>query len=113
MSGGMSPGAVKGLKVAVIAMGIIIVVGTGALIVAIVNKVTAPRHQAAAPVAVPSLPEPSVPASVLLDEPAGTHITGAVAWQGGLAVSLTGGGPDRLVLLDRSLRVVARVALAR
>lgn len=113
MSGGMGPGALKGLKVAVVVMGIVIVVGTGALIVAIVSKVTAPRHSPALAIAAPSVPEPAVPANVLLDEPAGTHITGIAAWHGGLAVSLTGGGPDRVVLLDAALRVVARVALAR
>lgn len=112
--GGMGPGALKGLKVAVIAMGIIIVVGTGALIVAIVNKVTSPAHHAVARLTVaPSVPEPAVPANVLLDEPAGTRITGVASWHGGLAVSLAGGGPDRVVLLDAALRVVARVTLAR
>ncbi len=111
----MGPGALRALKVAVVAMGVVIVVGTGALVVAIVQRVTH-SHLGRVPVAqVPAVTVPTgrVPPSVVLDEPAGTHIVGVAADGKGLAVTLVGGGPDRVVVLDGALRVVGRIALAR
>ena len=119
---GIGPGGMRALKVAVVAMGIVIILGTGVLVVVIVQRVTQ-VHPASAPVAASAMPGPSVPlgiaraaaipASVVLDEPVGTRITAVTAWRGGLAVTLAGGGPDRVVLLDPAMRVVGRVSLAR
>ncbi len=128
---GMGPGAMRALKVAVVAMGIVIILGTGVLVVVIVQRVTqahsgaplAAKVEAGPPVSssgprpsVPSggiAPAAAIPASVVLDEPSGTRITAVTSWRGGLAVTLSGGGPDRLVLLDPAMRVVGRVLLAR
>jgi len=40
------------------------------------------------------------PFAASLDEPAGTRIVGVAAAQDRIAVTLQGGGPDRIVLLD-------------
>ena len=111
----MSPGALRALKVAVLVMGVVIVVGTGVLVVAIVQRVTHARFGAVPAAQVPGVTVPTgrLPASVVLDEPPGTRIVGVAADGQGLAVTLSGGGPDRVVLLDRALRVVGRIALAR
>jgi hypothetical protein len=115
----MGPGAIRALKVAVVVMGLVIVIGTGVLVAVIVKRVTQSHigGQAARtePVRVPPVlggTEPSVGGAVL-DEPAGTHIVAVAGYAEGLAVTLSGGGPDRVVLLDRDLRVVGRVGLAR
>jgi hypothetical protein len=81
-----------------IAMAVLIVVGTAALLVVISRRVGAP--------AVPPM------ATVQLDEPMGTRIAG-IAYAGDrLAVWLAGGGGDRVVLLDvRTGTVAGRVGL--
>ena len=91
----------RALKIATIVMGVLIVVGTTALIVVIARRAT---------VAV------GLPASlaVTLDEPAGTRIAGMVAVKDRLAVRLQGGGVDRVLLVDPVTGVVVgRVSLAR
>lgn len=124
----IGPGAARALKIAVVAMGIVIVVGTAALVVAIVHRVSNPR--AASPLAPaqtvavpPVLAPPSAAAPIssttppsgnlVLDEPAGTRIAAVAILGDGLAVTLTGGGPDRVVLLDHALRAIGRLSLAR
>ena len=52
--------------------------------------------------------------AAILDEPPGTRIAGITTVADRLAVQLTGGGADRIVLLDpRTGQVAGRVALAR
>ena len=100
----------RGLKAAVIGMGILIVVGVTALVVVMVQRMSAtgsPNASAIAPAA--------GPASVaLLDEPAGTRIAATSLAGDRLAVQLSGAGPDRVVVVDlRTGRTVARAALAQ
>lgn len=53
-------------------------------------------------------------ASVLLDEPAGTRVSGASLAGERVAVQLAGGGPDRVVIVDlRDGRMLGRIGLAR
>ena len=93
----------RALKIATIVMGVLIVVGTAALLIAVFRRVSAPSGSA-------------LPASVaaVLDEPAGTHIAGIAAVRDRLAVQLAGGGADRVVLIDPATGAVAgRISLAR
>ena len=93
----------RALKIATIVMGVLIVVGTAALLIAVFRRVSAP-------------PGSALPASVaaVLDEPAGTHIAGIAAVRDLLAVQLAGGGADRVVLIDPATGAVAgRISLAR
>jgi hypothetical protein len=109
----------RALKVAVVVMGLVIVIGTGVLVAVIVKRVTQAHGggQVARtePVRVPPVLAGAAAASggAVLDEPAGTHIVAIAGYAEGLAVTLAGGGPDRVVLLDRDLRVVGRIGLAR
>lgn len=117
----MGPGAVRALKVAVVVMGVVIVLGTGLLVALIVQRVmhahgaggNAAAGGAAGGVPIVAAAAPVVAGNAVLDEPAGTHIAAVSAYGGGLAVTLSGGGPDRVVLLDGALRVVGRISLAR
>ncbi len=87
------------LMTAVVVMGVLIVAGVATVAVTIVTRLGA---------------APSAAASFVLDEPAGTRIAGVAALPDRLAVTLQGGGPDRVVVLDlRTGRVVAHAALAR
>ena len=87
------------LKVLVIVMGVLIVVATTVLIVLIGRRI---GGGGAAPAAF----------AVLLDEPAGTRITGIATVGDRLAVRLQGGGADRVVLVDpHSGTVVGRVGV--
>ena len=97
----MGDGAMRALKFATIAMGVLIIVGVSVLVVAMVRRGTS---------------APALPAnlSAILDEPAGTRIVTITTVQDRLAVQLNGGGADRVVLVDpRSGSVVGRVVLAR
>jgi hypothetical protein len=95
----------RALKIATIVMGVLIVVGTTALIVVIARRATGPAMIAT------SLP---VSVAVTLDEPAGTHIAGIVAVRDRLAVQLQGGGLDRVLLIDPVTGAVAgRISLTR
>ncbi len=87
----------RALKIATIVMGVLIVAGTIVLIIGVARR-------ASMPVAVASV----------LDEPVGTHIAGIAAVRDRLAVQLTGGGLDRVVLIDPGTGAVAgRISLAR
>jgi hypothetical protein len=80
-------------------MAVLIVLGTALLGVLIVRRLNAaaPAHGA-----------------MRLDEPAGTRLLGIAATQNGLALALTGGGPDRVVVLDpATLRERARLTVDR
>lgn len=89
------------VKVLAVVMGILILVGSAVVVGTIVKR--AGTGGSAANVA------------VVLDEPAGTHISGIAATQDRLAVLLQGGGgPDRIVLVDtRTGQEAGSVALAR
>ena len=90
------------LKIATIVMGVLIVIGTAGLVVGIMRRS-----------AVPSSTLPGL-VSAVLDEPAGTHISGIVALRDRLAVQLQGGGADRVVLVDPATGAVAgHIALTR
>jgi hypothetical protein len=95
----------RGLKVAVVVMGVLIVLGTIGLVVGIARRSGTPV------VAVATWP---VAMAAVLDEPAGTRIAGVVAVRDRLAVQLQGGGADRVVLIDPATGAVAgRISLAR
>jgi hypothetical protein len=88
----------RALKALTIGMGVLILAGTAVLVAVIF-------HRAAAPVE-------TRPVALGLDEPAGTHIAGVAATQDRLALELTGGGADRVVLVDpRTGTVTGRIAL--
>ena len=83
---------------AVVVMGVLIVLGVGALVVTIVRRLAIPPMSAAR----------------MVDEPAGTRMLSLAAAGDRLAVLLQGGGPDRILLLDpRTGAVLGRVGLAR
>jgi len=94
----------RALKIAVVVMGVLIVAGTAALIVSVVQRIGGP----AAPLG-------GLPAVIeaVLQEPPGTRIAGIATMPDRLAVQLQGGGMDRVVLIDpRSGAVVGRISLA-
>jgi hypothetical protein len=98
MAGGM-----QALKIATIVMGVLIVLGTGVVLVTIVKRTMS------GPIGMPEKPF-----AAALDEPAGTAIVGIAAVRDRLAVQLHGGGVDRVVLIDTVTGAVAgRIALAR
>jgi hypothetical protein len=95
----------RALKIAVIVMGVLIVVGTTALIVGVARR----SSGSAVPVSA------ALPAVIdaTLQEPPGTRIVAIAVLQDRLAVQLQGGGMDRVVLVDpRSGAVIGRIALA-
>lgn len=95
----------RALKIAVIAMGVLIVVGTTALIVVIAHRLSS------SPSRVATLP---TSLTAVLDEPAGTRIAGIAAVQDRLAVQLQGGGVDRVVLINPETgAVTGRISLVR
>lgn len=79
----------RALKIATVVMGILIVVGTMALVIVVARRSAMPSSSRLRP-----------DASVVLGEPAGTRIIGIAAVQDRLAVLLQGGGADRIVLVD-------------
>ncbi|MGH7211859.1 MAG: hypothetical protein ACREF1_10425, partial [Acetobacteraceae bacterium] len=81
----------RALKAATIVMGILIVVGTAVLIAVIVKRASAPTPAAGG--FVPS----AAGFATVLHEPAGTRITGLAAIGDTLALSLQGGGADRVI----------------
>ena len=98
----------RALKAATVVMGVLILVGTAVLIATMVKRATAPAPAPAAGF-VPS----AASIAATLHEPPGSQITGVAAGADALAISLRGGGPDRVVLIDlRTGEVRGRVALA-
>jgi hypothetical protein len=92
----------RGLKVLVIVMGVLIVGGMAVVMAVLVQRFFAPvvPHAMAGP--------------VTLDEPAGSRIVAASGNGERLVLQLQGGGPDRVVVIDlRSGQVTNRVGLAR
>jgi hypothetical protein len=95
-------GGMRAIKIATIAMGVLIVLGTTVILVTIIKRTTSG----------PALPEKAFAA--VLDEPAGTGIAGLTSVRDRLAIQLHGGGADRVLLVDpASGAVVGRVSLAR
>lgn len=93
------------LMAAVIGMGILIVAGVAVLAVVLVQRMSS--------VSAPIASAGPAMAAATLDEPAGTRIVNASVGADRVAVVLSGGGPDRVVIVDsRSGRVVERVGLA-
>ncbi len=93
----------RAVKIATIAMGVLILLGTTVILVTIVKRTMS---------GAPPIPEKAFAA--MLDEPAGTAIVGIASVRDRLAVQLHGGGADRVLLVDPiSGAVVGRVTLAR
>ena len=89
----------RALKVLVVVMGVMIVAGVATLGVVLSRRLTT---------------APAGLGTVMLDEPAGTHIAGAVPGGDIIVVHLQGGGPDRVAVVEtRTGRVVGRIGLAR
>lgn len=103
----------RGLKVAVVGMGVLIVVGVVGLVAAVAYR-SASRSASVAPaqggVALPATILPDL----LLDEPAGSRIAAVGQGDGRTVLLVQGGGPDRVVVVDgRTGQVLQRVRLAR
>ncbi len=85
------------LKALVIGMGVLIVAGVALIGVTLVSRMSPSAGQIA---------------SLLLDEPQGTHIASAAVAPDRLALTLQGGGADRVVLIDtKSGRVMGQIGL--
>ncbi len=98
----MNDATLRIVKIAAIAMAVLIVLGTTTLFVMLAKRGASGSSLTQAQIA------------SILDEPPGTRIGGIAAVQDRLAVQLTGGGADRVVLIDpQTGRITGRVALAR
>jgi hypothetical protein len=104
-------GGMRALKIATVVMGVLIVLGTIGLLVALARRGAAPASSTAASMgAVATAPRTKL--AVTLAEPEGTRIVTVTALQDRLAVQLQGGGPDRIVFLDpHSGAEVGRITL--
>ena len=90
----------RALMALVIGMGVLIVAGVAVIGVTIMHRMggaggAGPAH------------------TVVLDEPAGTHILSVAPDGDRLAVLLSGGGSDRVVLVSPNGTVSGRIALRR
>ncbi len=89
----------RALTALTVAMGVLIFIGSAVLVIALVKRASTPESPVAA-------------FSVTLDEPPGTHIADVAGTADRMTVSLQGGGPDRLVLIDpRSGAILGRISL--
>ncbi len=90
------------LKALVVVMGVLIIAGVAVIVATIVSRATRPGAAITAG------------AAVSLDEPDGTHVGETALENGALALTLVGGGPDRVVVVDlASGRVVRRVSVSK
>ena len=88
----------RGLLASVIIMGVLIVVGVATLAVTIVRRLSSAPQQA----------------ELVLNEPPGTRFQSIASAGDRLAILLTGGGPDRIVLLDpRTGQATGHIGLPR
>lgn len=95
----------RALIALVVVMGLAILIGSTTLVVLLVQRAHAPG--AASPAAATG-----TAATLALGEPEGTRIAATAAAGDRLVVQLSGGGPDRLVVLDlRANTILARIAL--
>ncbi len=85
----------RALKTATVVMGVLILVGTAVLIATIIKRSTAP-----APVPAAGFVPAAASIAATLHEPADSQITGLAGSGDTLAISVHGGGPDRVVLID-------------
>ncbi|MBB2204785.1 hypothetical protein [Gluconacetobacter takamatsuzukensis] len=104
----------RGLLAAVIGMGVLLAVGSLVLVGVLVHRIAHPRpaamaRPAAEPVALPA----GDYGELVLGEPAGTHVTALTRQDEGLlAVALSGGGPDRVLLWDVAhRRIIGRLVM--
>jgi len=96
-------GGMRAVKVATIAMGVLILLGTTVILVTIIKRTTSGPA---------GMPEKAFAAT--LDEPSGTAISGIAAVHDRLAIQLHGGGPDRFLLVDPTTGAVAgRISIGR
>ena len=91
----------RGLLILVTVMGVLIVAGVAVIGVTVVHRLT---H-----IEVPA----SAPSNVVLDEPPGTQIAGVSSLGDRLAVTLHGGGPDRVTVVSAGGQIVWTIRLAR
>ncbi len=88
----MGASQTRALLALVIVMGMLILAGTAGLVAVVVHRLS--HHPGLG-----SAPPP--PAAALRQEPAGTRITALVRQSDTvLAIALTGGGPDRVLVWD-------------
>lgn len=81
-----------------VAMGVLILLGTTVLVIALVKR--------------PGIAPGAI--ALTLDEPAGTRIAALATVADRLVLELQGGGPDRVVLVDpRSGAIAGRITLRR
>ena len=99
----MGAGPTRALLALVIVMGVLILAGTAGLVAVVVHRLTHPTASAKAGPVPP------------LQEPAGTRITALVRQSDTvLAIGLTGGGPDRVLLWDLATgHAVAEIRLGQ
>ncbi len=94
----------RGLLVLVGVLTVLLLVGTVAVVGTILGRHAGVPRPAATKLAGP----------IVLDQPAGTHVAGASWGDGRLSLTLQGGGPDRVVVLDGADgRVLLDVRLGR
>ena len=103
----------RALLALVVAMGVLIVFGTAALVAVIVHRLTHPDIVTAD--GAPSVAAIAAPAAVLAGEPTGTRITALARLSDTrLAIALAGGGPDRVLVWDLATgRVLTTIRLGR
>lgn len=96
----------RGLLAAVVVMGVLILVATAGLIALVIHRATVHRAALA--------PQERLALSVVLNEPPGTRIAGSEAADNRLVLQLSGGGPDRVIVVNlRNGAVLLRVQLTR
>lgn len=101
----------RALIALVVVMGLAILIGSTTLVVLLVQRAHAPTVASLSGATVPA-PTTPAPATLTLSEPEGTRIAATAVAGDRLVVQLSGGGPDRLVVLDlRANTLLARVAL--
>ncbi len=89
----------RALVALTVIMGVLILAGTATVAITIVHRIGG---------------SPRTLTSALLDEPSGTRILCAAAFGDKLAITLQGGGPDRVAIVDPvSGHALAHIALAR
>ncbi len=101
----------RALLALVIVMGVLIVLGTSVLVLVVVHRLTHPGSALETHVRFPA----RAGTAALADEPPGTRITALVRQSDTtLAIALTGGGPDRVLIWDlASGRAAAEIRLGR
>ncbi len=100
----MGASQTRALLALVIVMGVLILAGTAGLVAVVVHRLSQPRAGL-------TVAEPAAPSQ----EPAGTRITALVRQSDTvLAIALTGGGPDRVLVWDLAAgRAVAEIRVGR